>query len=76
MAKKTRFGGSCEREDTIDRYEKTIKKIMWTAAKAALTAEGIKFKVDRQGEIRIYKEYLEDEKWISYFDISTYANAV
>jgi len=73
---KTEFDGSCDRDDTIDRYERKIKKIMLTAAKAALDAEGIKYKVDPQGTIRITKQYLEDEKWVSYFSIDTYANAV
>ena len=73
---KTEFGGSCERDNTIDRYERQIKKIMLTAARAALDAEGIKYKVDRQGTIRITKQYLKNEKWVSYFSIDTYANAV
>ena len=73
---KTEFGGSCERDNTIDRYERQIKKIMLTAAKAALDAEGIKYKVDPQGTIRITKQYLEDEKWVSYFSIDTYANSI
>jgi len=70
---KTEFGGSCERDNAIDRYEREIKKIMLTAAKAALDAEGIKYKVDRQGTIRIIKRYLKDEKWESYFSVETYA---
>lgn len=70
---KTEFGGSCERDNTIDRYESQIKKIMLAAAKAALDAEGIKYKVDRQGTIRITKRYLKDEKWTSYYSIDTYA---
>ncbi len=70
---KTEFGGSCERDDTIDRYERQIKKIMLAAAKAALDAEGIKYKVDRQGTIRITKRYLKYEKWTSYYSIDTYA---
>ena len=72
---KARFGGSCERDDTIDRFENKMKKIMWTAAKAALKAEGIKFKVEGD-EILITKQYLPDEKWVSYFDISSYANSI
>ncbi len=72
---KTEFGGSCERDDTIDRYEKKIKKIMWTAAKAALKAEGIKFKSDGD-EILVTKQYLKEEKWVSYFSIDTYANSI
>ena len=75
MAKRE-FGGSCERDNTIDRYERQIKKIMLTAAKAALDAEGIKYKVDKQGTIRITKRYLAEERWTSYFSIDTYANAV
>lgn len=73
---KTEFGGSCKRDNTIDRYESQVKKIMLTAAKAALDAEGINYKVDRQGTIRITKKYLKNEKWTSYFSIDTYANAV
>ncbi len=72
---KTEFGGSCERDDTIDRYERKMKKIMWTAAKAALKAEGIKFKSEG-GEILITKQYLAEERWISYFSIDTYANSI
>lgn len=70
---KTEFGGSGERDNTIDRYEREIKKIMLAAAKAALDAEGIAYKVDRQGTIRIIKRYLKDEKWESYFRVETYA---
>lgn len=73
---KTSFGGSCERDDTIDRYERQIKKIMLIAAKAALDAEGIAYKVDRQGTIRITKKYLKNEKWTSFFSVDTYAHAV
>lgn len=73
---KTDFGGSCERDNTINRYERQIKKIMLTAAKAALDAEGIKYKVDPQGTIRITKQYLKNEKWVSYFSIDTYAGAI
>ena len=73
---KTEFGGSGERDNTIDRYERQIKKIMLTAAKAALDAEGVKYKVDPQGTIRITKQYLKNEKWVSYFSIDTYANAI
>ncbi|KKL94651.1 hypothetical protein LCGC14_1862580, partial [marine sediment metagenome] len=70
---KTEFGGSCERDDTIGRYERQIKKIMLAAARAALDAEGIKYKVDRQGTIRITKQYLKEEKWTSFFSVDTYA---
>ena len=73
---KTEFGGSSERDNTIDRYERQIKKIMLTAAKAALDAEGVKYKVDPQGTIRITKQYLKNEKWTSYFSIDTHADAV
>ena len=72
---KTEFGGSCERDNTIDRYERKIKKIMWKAAKAALKAEGIKFKSIGH-EILITKEYLKDEKWVSYFIVDTWANHI
>ena len=71
-----RFYSSSHRENAIDRYEKQIKKIMLTAAKAALDAEGIKYKVDPQGTIRITKQHLKDEKWVSYFSIDTYANSI
>ncbi len=72
---KTRFGGSCERDTTIERYERKIEKIMWKAAKAALRAEGIKFKIEGD-DILITKEYLKDEKWVSYFSITTFANHI
>jgi len=71
-----RFHSSSHRGNTIDRFEKTIKKIMRDAVKAALDAEGIEYKADPQGVIRITKQHLEDERWTSYFDIETWANAV
>ncbi len=69
----TEFGGSGSRDNAIDSYERQIKKIMLAAARAALDAEGIKYKVDRRGTIRITKQYLKDEKWESYFSVETYA---
>ncbi len=71
-----RFHSSSHRGNTIDRFEKPIIKLMRDAAKAALDAEGIKYKVDPQGVIRITKQHLKDEKWVSYFSIDTYANSI
>jgi len=48
---------------------------MWKAAKAALKAEGIKFKVEGD-QILITKQYLRDEKWTSFFSVETWAEHV
>jgi len=71
-----RFYSSSHRENTIDRFEKQIKKIMRDAAKKALNDAGVDYKVDPQGVIRITKQHLEDERWTSHFDIETWADAV
>ena len=76
MAKSTEFGGSGSRYNAIDRFEKRVIKIMLTAAKAALDAEGIKYKVSPQGEIRVTEQYLEEERWTSHFRFETWANHV